>query len=328
MRVLLVSPAAHSGDAGVSGGVAGYVADLAGSLAVAGCGVGVVNAGHVYRPGGLVRARREGRCGWEEMEPVGRILRFQLVNSPVLAPALWQFGGPRDEMSSRAIERAFGGVCRRFKPDVVHIHGFEGFSAGIVGVAKRAGARVVFSVHNYHAFCPQVYLLQGRREPCVDFLGGYACEGCEGTIDRGAERRRRATGTGEPPSIEPPERAPVMTFEADGSPTAETRVLWSYQHPWWQPIEDAMPDAERSLDAAGVYGERRAAFVWAINECDAVLAVSGATAEICRRMEVDAERIRVMPIGSWAADVPLSERPAAPASGQPLRLVFLGFGSY
>ncbi len=326
MRVLLVSPASHGGGAGGSGGIAGYVADLARELSSAGCVVGVVSAGHVYQAG--MFGRGVGRCRAEEMDPVEGVCRFQVLNSPVLAPSLWQFGGPEDEALSRAVERAFGWVCRRFRPDVVHVHGFEGFSAGIVGVARRHGASVVFSVHNYHAFCPQVYLLRGRRSPCVDYEGGLACESCEASIDRISERRRRAGGAGSPPSIAPPERAPVMSFYETGEPTAETRALWAYEHPLWVPIEDGLPSAEASGRVAGRYGVRRRAFVDALNACGAVAAVSSAAAEICVRMGVSGSTTMTLPIGSWAAGVSDSERPAAPPEMLPLRLVFLGFGSY
>lgn len=310
--------------------MAGYVGDLAAGLAGAGCAVGVVSSGHMYRPGGLARrvAGLEGRCGAEELEAWNGIRRFQLVNSPVLSPGLWQFGGPGDEAACGAVERAFGEVCRGFGPDVVHVHGFEGFSAGIAGVARRRGARVVFSVHNYHAFCPQVYLLRGRRAPCVDYDGGLACESCEGTIDVSAERRRRARGDGVPPSIEPPARAPVMTFGDDGEPTAETLELWRYGHALWRPIEDGLPGAAASRRVRGRYGERRKAFVEALNACDAVAAVSEASAEICRRMGVREDVVRVEHIGSWAAEVRAEDRPAAPERDDVQRLVFLGFGSY
>lgn len=329
VRVLLVSPAAHTGGAGVLGGVAGYVADLARALHGCGCTVAVVNAGHVYRPGVLGKLGGPSRCQWEELDPFEGVKRYQLVNSAVLAPSLWQFGGPEDEAANAGIERAFAGVCRTFLPDVVHVHGFEGFCASIVDVSVRKGARVMFSVHNQHAWCPQVYLLHGRRTPCIDYDGGLRCECCEGGIDRNRERRRRAGLGGDVPALEPPDRSPPIAFEANGEPTAATRALLSYEHELWKPLgDDALPDSKTAGVVRGRYGARRRAFVSALNRCAAVLGVSESSAAISRRMGVREELVRVVPIGSWAADVPRESRPRSPAIGSALTIAFLGFGAY
>ncbi|MEM1072744.1 MAG: glycosyltransferase [Planctomycetota bacterium] len=308
--------------------MAGYVGDLVDSLVDAGCSVAVVSAGHVYTPSLLGGRQSVGRCRAEEIKPRGSVRRFQVMNSPILAPSLWQFGEPEAEITSRPVERAFRQVCQAFKPDIVHVHGFEGFGAGIVGVARRLGIKVVASIHNYHPFCPQVYLLRGRRRPCEDYDGGQACETCDTGIDIEAERRRRASGRGRPPSIKPPGRAPMITFAENGEPASESLGIEKLVHPLWTPIDDGLPDAEASKLVSGRYGQRRSAYAAALNQCAAVLAVSVATAEICIRMGVDEDRIIVDHIGSWAAAVPADRRPKAPESDTPLRLTFLGFGSY
>ncbi|MEO1583990.1 MAG: glycosyltransferase [Planctomycetota bacterium] len=328
MRVLLVSPAPFGGGPERSGGVVGYVGDLASAMSSAGVSVGVVSGGHVYRPGFL--GRGVGSCGVEELEPFGGVRRFSVVNSPVLAPALWQFGGPESEASCGAVESAFGDVCGQFEPDVVHVHGFEGLSAGIVSAAKGRGASVVVSVHNYHAFCPQVYLMQGRREPCIDDRGGLACEGCESAIDMTGERRRRAADGAGGPTIAPPPLPPVQTFDDAGEPTDATLGLWMDGHPMWRANDGVLPlgasgDGGRA-GSAGRYGARRSAFVGALNASDAVLGVSEASAAIAVRMGVDRSIVRVMPIGSWAAGS--ASRPLPPGRGEVLRLAFLGFNNY
>ena len=88
------------------------------------------------------------------------------------------------------------------KPDVVHFHNIEGFSIGCVDVAKRAGAKVVFSLHNYHTICPQVYLMQGHRRPCFSFDNGHACDGCIPSVDPAAEKWRLVAGSEQPAAFE------------------------------------------------------------------------------------------------------------------------------
>lgn len=328
VRVLIVHPAGQGAGAPNSGGVAGYVGDLVAALTDAGSDVGVITAGHAYSPSALGGRSRAGRCRVEELEPLGGIRRFQIVNSPVLAPALWQFGDPEGEIDARPVNRAFRAACRRFAPDVVHIHGFEGFGAGIVAVARSLGVPAICSIHNYQPFCSQVNLLRRRRVPCDDFAGGLACESCEEGVDIAAERNRRASGRGHPPSIRPPQRAPVMTFREDLEPSAQTRGLWDYSHPLWAPHSETVSIARGSRCGQGRYGVRRSAYVGALNECHAVLPVSSATAEICRQMGVGEARINIQPIGSWAAAIEPQNRPRAPERHSPIHLAFLGFGSY
>src|SRR5690606_34218793 len=89
-------------------------------------------------------------------------------------------------------------LMRDVSPDVVHFHNIEGFSAGCIGAVRRGArrARVIFSLHNYHTVCPQVYLMQGHRRPCWSFDNGHACTNCIPTVDPEAERWRLAFGGG------------------------------------------------------------------------------------------------------------------------------------
>lgn len=109
----------------------------------------------------------------------------------MLAPSILQFREPDAEVSSPELERVASKFFELWKPDVVHFHNIEGFSSHCVAAAKQAGARVLFSLHNYHTICPQVYLMQRHREPCFDSAGGARCEGCIETPDPSEERAKR-----------------------------------------------------------------------------------------------------------------------------------------
>lgn len=116
---------------------------------------------------------------------------FEVINSPVLAPSLDQFRDPAGEVSQPELERVVGGLFEAMRPDVVHFHNLEGFSVGCVLQAKQAGASVVFSLHNYHTLCPQVYLMRGHRTPCRCYDSGKACETCIDAPDPRVQRLKQ-----------------------------------------------------------------------------------------------------------------------------------------
>ncbi|MGP1272300.1 MAG: glycosyltransferase [Phycisphaerales bacterium] len=329
MRILLISPSPLGDDTARLGGIAGYVADLARALRDKGHRVAVLTSGHAYTPARL--GRGEGRCRPIRLGDLEGVGRYQILNSPVLAPSLWQFGAPEAEIRQPTLERAVRRVLDLEQPEVVHIHGLEGLPASVVRRCHRQGRSVLVSLHNHHPFCPQVYLMRGRRMDCTDYEGGQACESCEQRIDIPRERRRRACAdAGPPPTITPPPLPPIPTFDDSGEPTRETAALHAGGHSLWQPVEPAAPDPTLCRRVAGRYGVRRRAFVSALNSAHRVLAVSSAVAELAEAMGVDPARIAVEMIGSWAAEAP--NRPSAPAhdpapSGR-LRLAFLGFNNY
>src|SRR5690606_2900724 len=119
---------------------------------------------------------------------------------PVLAPALLQFADPEAETSAPELEAPFGELLGRLNPEIVHFHNIEGLSAGCARAAKEAGARVFWSLHNYHTICPQVYLMRGHRMPCHTFENGHACEGCIEAPDPGEERACRAAAYPDEPA--------------------------------------------------------------------------------------------------------------------------------
>ena len=66
--------------------------------------------------------------------------------------------------------KRFRAVLKRFGPDVVHVHNvFPLISPAIIPLAKRAGAAVVQTVHNYRHVCPAGTLFRDGRpcEKCV-----------------------------------------------------------------------------------------------------------------------------------------------------------------
>ncbi|MFG0283246.1 MAG: glycosyltransferase [Phycisphaerales bacterium JB039] len=221
MRILLVNWARPWEGTRVGGGVNGYLQGLALALIERGHEVSWLCSGTICVPGGGASAE-PGPCEIRRHDDWLGLRVFEVVNSPVLAPALLQFEGPETEVSAPELEARFADLIGLLRPEVVHFHNIEGLSAGCVSAARLDGARVFWSLHNYHPLCPQVYLMRGHRAPCHTFESGRACEGCIEAPDPAEERRRRAAAY-------PGDPAP-FSAHADAEPEAGPRADAEQRH--------------------------------------------------------------------------------------------------
>jgi glycosyltransferase involved in cell wall biosynthesis len=76
--------------------------------------------------------------------------------------------------------RAFADFCRIHEPDVVHIHSLQGLGAGLLGVARDAGAAVVVTMHDWWWQCPCLFRLSPRGGICDDPARPAHCSGVVG----------------------------------------------------------------------------------------------------------------------------------------------------
>lgn len=331
MRVILVNWARIWDGAGIGGGVNGYAQALALELVDQGHEVYWICSGQTHIGGQPLHARRHP--DWLGVRVV------EIINSPVMSPSIVQFKGPDAEASSPELESLFARMIEWIEPAVVHFHNIEGLSAGCVAVARAAGGTrggspaVVYSLHNYHTICPQVYLLRGHRTLCTDARGGLACEGCIPTPDLEDTRATREAEWSPPAKETPTIKAVGADISALFRGTAPTR------HPPGETIEgfgdlSRPASMEASADTRGrtarvlaergplserarplpvlndvvrdpsigspvnAYGFRRRAMVDALNACDAVLAVSEFVNRKFASMGVRPELLRTQHIGT------------------------------
>lgn len=196
MRIVLVNWARLWDGAGFGGGVNGYCQSLALELVKRGHDVVSLFGGTTFVP--APTPDQTSPCFVRRHDDWLGVRIFEIVNSPVMAPSIVQYQRPLDEVSSPELEREVERLFAMLKPDVVHFHNIEGFSIGCVAAAKRAGAATLFSLHNYHTICPQVYLMQGHHRVCFDSRNGHNCTNCIKTKDPIAERRERAAAYAKP----------------------------------------------------------------------------------------------------------------------------------
>ncbi|MEI7658128.1 MAG: glycosyltransferase [Phycisphaerae bacterium] len=215
MRIVLVNWARFADGARAGGGVNGYARDLALELVARGHEVAWLSSGLAYVADAA--ADVSGVCEVRRWPDDQGVQVYDVVNSPVVAPGIFQFPEPLGEISAPALEAELTRFLRIWRPDIVHFHNIEGFSCGCVDAAKVSdpgwsGAAVLFSLHNYHTLCPQVYLMHQGAVPCFDFDNGHACEGCMPAHDPAAEKRLRAglDPAGPPPVPEPQRRRSIL----------------------------------------------------------------------------------------------------------------------
>lgn len=79
------------------------------------------------------------------------------------------------------VGQSFSRVLREFKPDVVHLHNIHSYLSPRVGeLAAKAGARVVWTMHDYKLICPSYSMLRNGRicEDCLSDKGAVLSRRC------------------------------------------------------------------------------------------------------------------------------------------------------
>jgi glycosyltransferase involved in cell wall biosynthesis len=136
VRILLVS---HNVPPHGNAGTETYTADLARELARRGHAVAIFAAKKdILRKDGRVLVRRDGAI--EVREIVNNLYHAHF----------------RGTWENERVERAFAEHLRDHRPDVVHFQHLMYLSAGCVELARRAGARVVFTLHDYWLTCARM----------------------------------------------------------------------------------------------------------------------------------------------------------------------------
>ena len=59
-------------------------------------------------------------------------------------------------------------ILKEEKPDIIHIHNFKGLSGAVFSAAKKLNVPVIFTVHDYAAYCVRANLLKGDGIICTE----------------------------------------------------------------------------------------------------------------------------------------------------------------
>lgn len=232
MRVVLVNWARIWDGPARGGGVNGYCQGLALELVRRGHDVVSLCSGQTYLA--CDRSGRPGPCQLRRHPDWLGVRVFEVINSPVLAPSIAQFADPLGELAAPALEREIARLFALLQPDVIHFQSLEGFSIGCVDAARAAcgptgPARVLFSLHNYHTVCPQVYLMHRHRIPCDHFDAGHRCAVCVAARNPAQVQRERARAAAGPAqrAAETPRTPRAILAAAARSLRTRARQLWN-----------------------------------------------------------------------------------------------------
>lgn len=76
------------------------------------------------------------------------------------------------------VEQHFQQVCRTFQPTLVHVQHLMGLSPHLLTIARRQGARVLLTLHDFWFVCSNTWLYRYNGELCPGPGLGYHCGGC------------------------------------------------------------------------------------------------------------------------------------------------------
>jgi glycosyltransferase involved in cell wall biosynthesis len=270
------------------------------------------------------------------------VRKFEIVNSTILSPGQEAFG--QDVSRSPEMDPLFADFLREHGPfDVIHFNNLEGIPLSFLRLAREhyPQVKIIYSVHNYFAFCPQVNLWFQERASCRDFRDGRKCVNCLPQLlhPRGTQRLYRLEYLLHMLGISPYSlthrfanwaifgflrsvyhlaRSAYRGYKAGGRGIPD---------PSYSSREATHPVAILDPVAATRFAERRRAFVAALNsEVDRILPVSQRVAELTVGFGVDPAKVRTLYIGTRFAEQAAPARPNWKRDdAQPLRLAYLGY---
>lgn len=105
---------------------------------------------------------------------------FDIVNSPVFSPAHASFRQVNIYNNDTSLLNILINFINIYGPfDVMHLNNLEGLSAHCLEIKSHfPDMKLIFSLHNYFPFCPQVNLWKSEQENCIDNHGGTDCVTC------------------------------------------------------------------------------------------------------------------------------------------------------
>jgi len=89
---------------------------------------------------------------------------FERPTEPGAKKWMWH---ARDAWNLAAAKR-FRAILAEARPDVLHTHLIDGFSAAIWARAHRAGVPVLHTAHDYHLLCPRAFMLTADWNLCTE----------------------------------------------------------------------------------------------------------------------------------------------------------------
>lgn len=241
---------------------------------------------------------------------------YKIINSTILAPSYYQFYDVSVYYHDTKMYEVFKKFIAEHGPfDVIHFNNMEGLSFNVLKIKEDyPDTKIIYSVHNYFAFCPQVGLWFKDHKNCekADFNNGEGCTDCSAYINR---KEKHTYGMVE------------YCLTKLGIET-ETRLHANISRILRIPqiIEHRIKRTNRPIQkysTAEEYVKFRQVNIDMLNRyADCVIAVSNRVGEITKAMGVLPEKVKTLYIGTKFA---AKQLPGKVWSGDILNLIYLGF---
>lgn len=105
---------------------------------------------------------------------------YKIYNSKALAPAIDSYTS-KYQIHDESTESIFIEIIERMNGlDILHFNNFEGIPICLLKKLKEKfpKLKLIYSVHNYYAVCPNVSLWKNDNENCKDYNLGKDCANC------------------------------------------------------------------------------------------------------------------------------------------------------
>ncbi len=190
----------------------------------------------------------------------------------------------------------FTSFIEEHKIEIVHINEIFGFSSNIINIAKSRGAKVIVSVHEYWWLCSHRVMVDFNRRICEGPDSIKKCSNCvhskiAGNHNRSVLREKVKNQFRRPHAIYMSMKSSLKKY----SNKAETTESLDFDNIHLNGF--SRPKLEKSLE------NRLTRNIEALNNCDAVIAVSNDVKIKLTRYGVAPDRIIVQHIGSTIANV-------------------------
>lgn len=335
MKILYINWAPIWMGAEVGGGVNIYQQTMAIAMIKRGYEVYSLSSGYAYNFAGDIYLRRG--------PDYQGTINYEIVNAPNISPGFFNFATPLTDVVENKVETLFQRFLTEIRPDIVHFNNIEGFSAQCLLLAQQQACKVIFSLHNYHPICNQVYLLYQDKSICTDFQHGRRCLTCIKPPPKHSELRKRKLTYHfhlfpEGHILWTPLRFTIkmaksifLTFKVLKSiilsykerKNSQTRPITSLSPSQHLPIED-----EQVQQVAGaVYEKRRNDTIAILNQIDLILSVSYWVKKVYVEKGVDEQRIQICHIGSRIADLTPIYSPKSYQNDDSINVIFMGIVS-
>ena len=182
MKILLYNWAGIDGKSG--GGVNVYVKNIIPGLLKKGHDIVFLNSGVKYTKDNKLKIVKLS-------EVIKGCQRYEIINSPVLAPAHSMFNHLERTLKNTELRSLFVDFCKQHNFDVIHFNNIEGLSLDILSTKKDLNSKFIYTIHNYNVVCPQVNLWKNESKNCTNHNNFKDCLNCVYPNDINQETTKR-----------------------------------------------------------------------------------------------------------------------------------------